>query len=106
MAEYRYRADGLIGDEGPLTAIKESSFALIGATWIQGDGIVWHMSKDAMDRRLRRYGCYELRVSRFEIKETTPISEIREFLELRLKFKDYNFLNATHERDKLVYLGG
>jgi predicted sugar kinase len=95
MVQYRYKAEGLIVDGGLAVAIKESNFPLIGATWIPGEGIVWHISDEAMEKRRRRG--YDLIVTEVKTSET---DQLLEFLELRRKFKDFDFRWARHIREK------
>ena len=69
MTKY-FRADGLRVDGNPVTVLKKTNLPFVGATWSYYEGIVWHLSEEAMDDRLdnKRFGArvFKLKVSEIE----------------------------------------
>jgi len=53
MKKY-FRADGLKVDGHPFVVLKETNLSYVGATWSYFDGLVWHLSMQALSERLLR----------------------------------------------------
>jgi hypothetical protein len=68
-----FRADGLRVDGDPVVVLKKTNLPFAGATWSYYDGLVWHLSEEAMSQRLRRKPfsspVFKLKVSRIEAEE-------------------------------------
>jgi hypothetical protein len=72
-----FRADGLVLEDMPLVVLKQTNLPFIGATWAEYDGIVWHLSDEAMYTRAThpmhlypyRGTCYELKTCKIDLEE-------------------------------------
>jgi len=97
-----FRADGLRVDGRPVVVLKETNLPFFGATWSYYDGLVWHLSEEAMSERVRR-SCRKPFSSRvFELKVAKI--EFEAFYELR---KERGALNQeTQQCYEKLYKNG
>ncbi len=105
MTNY-FRADGLMLDGENFVVLKETNLTFVGATWTRLEGIVRHLSKPAMDRRLSRARYY----SRVYELRTNPI-ESQNFYELKRQLygrsKDARKLIENLDKNKFSqYIAG
>jgi hypothetical protein len=92
-----FRADGLIIDDNPIVVVKRTNLPFIGATWRPfvssavntRDGLVWHLSEEAMRNRLSIRHSVGLRLQEIEIEEFIPLFR---------RFHDVEIVFARHER--------
>jgi len=80
MEKY-FRADGLMLDGMPIILLKRTNLHFVGASWNYFDGLVWHLSEEAMDLRIQRrlFGSRVFKLKFAQIK-------FEDFYEVRKKY--------------------